>query len=237
MHAFRIGFSVPSAVIMVVAGSLSACSTPRYNYVPSVQNISRPPLNVVSTAGVGEQMLVQGRYEEREGLRLSHELRVGALGTYTFTPGHFLRVGGEGDVGFYNASATPGSGQVQQGALADPFQVIEYNRSTNQICGVTIFNLKTCRQADGVSIDQIAVQSDNSFQRTLIYSGRVGSKINIGYREFSANMARPAFNNDVEYDLNESTTIGYMGAEIEIVEATNQHIRYIVVRNFNNAER
>ena len=48
-------------------------------------------------------------------------------------------------------------------------------------------------------------------------------------------MARPAFSNDVEYDLLESKTIAYKGAMIEVIEATNQHIKYIVKRNFNKA--
>ena len=75
----------------------------------------------------------------------------------------------------------------------------------------------------------------DGFQQTLLYSGRIGNKINISYREFSNNVARPAFNNDVEYDLGESMTIGYKGAEIEIIEATNRMIKYRVIRNFNKA--
>ena len=81
----------------------------------------------------------------------------------------------------------------------------------------------------------VSSAGDNSFQQTLIYSGRVGDKVNIGYREFSSNVARPAFNNDVEYDLSESDTIGYRGAELQILEATNRSITYRVIRNFNAA--
>ncbi|MBB5740173.1 hypothetical protein [Brevundimonas aurantiaca] len=217
--------------------SLAACAKPSYDYVPLVQDISRPALGSVNTVGVGEQMLVQGRFEERDALILDRDTQVGTLGTYTFTAGHFVRVGGNGNVGFYNESAVPGSGRVQQGILADPFQVIEFNSVTNQICGVTIFNLKACRKVDGARVERVVVQSNNAFQQTLIYSGRVGSKINIGYREFSGNVARPAFNNDVEYDLSESKTIGYMGAQIEILDATNQNIQYRVIRNFNAAAR
>ena len=40
----------------------------------------------------------------------------------------------------------------------------------------------------------------------------------------------------VEYDLKDSTTIGYKGALIEVLEATNQSIRYRVIRNFNAVE-
>jgi len=79
------------------------------------------------------------------------------------------------------------------------------------------------------------VASPDSFQQTLIYSGKVGNKINIGYREFSGSLARPAFNNEVEYDLSESKVIGYKAARIEVIEATNQSIKYKVIQNFNRA--
>lgn len=77
----------------------------------------------------------------------------------------------------------------------------------------------------------------DSFQQTLLYSGKVGNKINIGYREFSNSLARPAFNNNVEYDLSESKTIAYKGAQLEILEATNQHIKFRLIKNFNSAVR
>ena len=89
-----------------------------------------------------------------------------------------------------------------------------------------------------IGVEKVKLQgiAADAFQQTLIYSGKVGDKINIGYREFSSNVARPAFNNDVEYDLKDSTTIGYKGALIEVLEATNQSIRYRVIRNFNAVE-
>ncbi len=237
MQLHRIGQAPAFTAAALMLATLGACAAPTYNYVPQVQNISRPPLNAVSTVGVGEQMLVQGQFEERDALRLVREVRVGTLGTYTFTPGHFVRVGGNGDVGFYNESPAQGSGRVQVGALADPFQVIEFNSKTKQLCGVSFLNLKVCRSVEDARVERVSVQSDNSFQQTLIYSGRVGSKINVGYREFSSNVARPAFNNDVEYDLGESNIIGYKGAQIEVIEATNQRIQYKVLRNFNDASR
>ena len=44
--------------------------------------------------------------------------------------------------------------------------------------------------------------------------------------------ARPAFNQDVQYDLSEGKTIGFKGARVEIVEATNTNIRYRVLAHF-----
>jgi len=59
----------------------------------------------------------------------------------------------------------------------------------------------------------------------------------VSYREFSDHHARTAFTNTAEYDLSESKIIGYKGALIEVLEATNQHIRYRVLRNFNEAQQ
>ena len=61
----------------------------------------------------------------------------------------------------------------------------------------------------------------------------MGNKINVSYREFQGAMARPAFNNDVEYDLSDSRQIGYKGALIEVLDADNQKIKYKVLKNFN----
>ena len=106
----------------------------------------------------------------------------------------------------------------------------------NKLCVVTIFNAKLCKENQSFDVKNITTANDDSFQQTLIYSGKVGNKINVGYREFSSNLARPAFNNDVEYDLNESKQIGYKGALLDIIEATNQSITYKVLRNFNKVD-
>lgn len=74
----------------------------------------------------------------------------------------------------------------------------------------------------------------SSFQQTIIYNGRIGNRITIGFREFSNNMAREAFNNNVDYDLNESSIIGYKGARFEIVKATNTEITYKVLAGFSD---
>ena len=43
-------------------------------------------------------------------------------------------------------------------------------------------------------VKKVSSINSASFQQTLIYSGKVGNKINIGYRETSNDIARPAFN-------------------------------------------
>jgi hypothetical protein len=214
---------------------LSACATPEYNYRAKALDISEPPLGSVNVAYVGDELLKQGTYREHAAIRLDEEVKVGTLGTYTFTPGHYLMEGREGNVEYYNPSSLEGSGQVHKGTLTDPYQAMMVHVDKPTLCGVSTLNAKVCKNNVEFVRFMLPVLAADSFQQTLIYSGQVGDKINIGYREFSGNSARPAFNNNVEYDLADSNVIGYKGAQLEIIEATNQLIKYRVVRNFNRA--
>lgn len=214
---------------------LTSCATTNTNYRPVAVEISDPPLGQVVTAEVGGTMLKQGKYVESDAIMLNQDLKIGLIGAYSFSRGYYLREGEDGKNEFYHPEPGPEGGRVDKSALADPYRTMLVSKTSPTVCGVSVFGAKICEK--NVSFQRVkrpALMSDG-FQQTLLYSGRIGSKINISYREFSNNTARPAFNNDVEYDLSESMTIGYKGAEIEIVEATNRLIKYKVIRNFNQA--
>jgi hypothetical protein len=75
-------------------------------------------------------------------------------------------------------------------------------------------------------------QSD-SFRRELIYNGRSGATIKLLYREFSAEQIRPAFTQEVTYDLAQGETIGFKGARFQVVDADNVRIKYVVLHHFD----
>jgi hypothetical protein len=79
----------------------------------------------------------------------------------------------------------------------------------------------------------LSQKSINSFQQCLLYNGKIGNEITLGYREFNGGMARAAFSNEVSYDLSESQILGYKGAGIEVLKATNTEIEYKVLSVFN----
>ena len=107
------------------------------------------------------------------------------------------------------------------------------DKSDLEFCVITWTNAYTCDDDVIYEKTMLPVIAEDSFQQTLIYNGKVGDKINIGYREFQSNRARAAFSNEVEYDLSDSNIIGYKGAQLEIIKATNQSIEYRVISNFN----
>ncbi|OBY75258.1 hypothetical protein [Acinetobacter gyllenbergii] len=219
-------------LISLVVG-LTGCASPQYNYQATPQNISKPPIGEVSQVFVGDKMLEQGIFIEREALHIPRTVKHSG---YTFNSGYYLKTGDDKKGQYFQAiNMMPDGGNIQKNFIVDPFKAVMLD-SKNEICVISVFNAKVCTEKHEAKLSKIGIAADNSFQQTLIYSGKVGNKINVGYREFSSNLARPAFNNDVEYDLNESKQIGYKGALLEIIEATNQNIKYKVIKNFNKVD-
>jgi hypothetical protein len=219
------------------AAFLVGCATPQYNHVADVEQFSHPPVGATVTARVGDEMLSQGNIQYQDGIIVPAETTVGG---YTFHGGFYVQTGQDEEYSYHSFTYGNSSGQpipglsayLSKNFIVDPPSGIRARISENRLCVITIFNLNTCRDRDFERAQRM-VAGENSFQQTLIYSGRVGDRINIAYRESSGNLARPAYSNDVEYDLSESTTIGYRGAVIRIIEATNTSITYEVVSNFN----
>lgn len=206
---------------LLVAG----CTTVQYNGSQTfVSEVDQPEIGKIVTAYVGDHLVQKGKISEENILVVSQKLG-GAL--YTIPAKAYSQLGFDDEMDFYSAE-----GVVRRG-LADPIEALALGKADgSQLCVVTTFGGKACYAGDYARKKRLSERA-NSFQQTLIYSGRVGNKMNVGYREFSNNAARPAFNNDVEYDLTSSNTIGYKGALIEVIDADNSKITYKLLRNFS----
>lgn len=221
-------------ITLILAAALAGCATPKYNYTAVETSVSEPPLEAVNMSHIGDIMLRQGKYKEHDSIYVKSKIDV--VWAYTLLPGYYLKQG-EDEKGEYYYPGGDEPGHIDKAALADPWKSVMARKDSPAICIITMFNVATCntQYQNYFERQKKPLLNTDSFQQTLIYSGKVGDKINISYREFSGNMARPAFNNNVEYDLSESMLIGYKGAKIEVIEANNQYIKYKVIQNFNNA--
>ena len=71
---------------------------------------------------------------------------------------------------------------------------------------------------------------NGGFRRELIYSGVAKGVVTLVYREFVNDLARPAFTQTLTYDLSEGDEIGYRGARLKVLRATNMSIRYTMLK-------
>jgi hypothetical protein len=88
---------------------------------------------------------------------------------------------------------------------------------------------------DGIPFKKSFYQKrdDLSFKKELVYTGVSQKVVSILYREFNEDMARPAFSQDLKYDLSESNIVGYRGARFEIINATNQGLTYKTLKQLD----
>lgn len=76
--------------------------------------------------------------------------------------------------------------------------------------------------------------SPSSYRRELIYTGRSGPTLTLLYREFVNDMARPAFSQQLQYDISADPVIGYQGARFHVLSADNTNIVYKLLSPLNN---
>jgi len=72
-------------------------------------------------------------------------------------------------------------------------------------------------------------RTENSFKAQIIYSGISGRTLKAIYREFSNDYARPAFTQEVQYNLDESDIISYKSIRIKVIKATNSNMKFVVI--------
>jgi len=160
---------------------------------------------------------------------------------YKFSPGFYPKVGEDSKYTFHSyqvGQAFSGMGVLlpSRDPLGFPLAMPESIRATKskqELCLPLAFGTKACDTETRYVAAKRPVVTQNSFQQILIYNGRVGDQIKIAYREFSGDLARPAFSNEVQYDLSKSGEITYKGARIKVVNAGNDGITYVVLSNFN----
>jgi len=194
---------------------------------------STPDLNTEATAKVGDEVLYQATYYDREVIHLSQEIKIGENGAYTLTPGHYLQTGEENGWGYYVAAKTPGSGKVIKApgviTLQPAFQV----SSDGKTIGVITNYYQAVRgSATGITRSSEPAVSTESIQKALVYGGKDGSKIKLGYKEIWMSIQRPSEIQFVEYDLGKSKIVEANGARIEVIKATGDSLSYRVLKSF-----
>jgi hypothetical protein len=101
------------------------------------------------------------------------------------------------------------------------------------------FNGEVTFSKDDITADfeeniQATFPHKTNLKQEFIYNGKVNNAYKFTYREFTNDYARPAFTQDLQYDLNDGSIIGFKGLRIEILLANNNIIRYRVLSNFSN---
>ncbi|MFZ6721191.1 hypothetical protein [Undibacterium sp. Ji49W] len=196
---------LPVAMVSVLL--LSGCASRKK---PEITFFTDPDIGTIATRGVGESLLRQGMGQLEPSLVIAQDELIGAIpllkGEYPFDAENATRIK----------------------FVKDKKEVYLY-KAENKIC----FSKEQCADIKYSLNNKVIKKSGTISQQTLFYNGKIGNRITLAYREFFNDNARPAYNNEVTYDLGESSILGYKGARIEIIKATNTEITYKILSGFD----
>lgn len=220
-------------ILIFLSLAVTGCASPKFNYVPKQQFFTTPEIGQITTIGIGENLLSQGVASSTEVLKVNYQQSISA---YQITSGEFNKIGEDDRYDYYMTSPVePTHGKIMRGLITsypDYSASIQIDKGTNKTCIISPVDLTVCGDIK-FEVAEINRTTKASFQQTLIYNGKIGDEVNFSYREFSGDLARPAFNSDVKYDLSKSKKVGYKGAVIEIIEADNLEIKYKIIKGFS----
>lgn len=202
--------------------------------------VNAPSLNVESQAEVGQSMVSTAMKTTGSAISIDHEIVPAvAYGLRRFTltiPAGILRSSGSDANGEYYQSATRlsrkhnfESNDTVIGGVFIPYDT----KKPSGIYWEIAANIDAIHHSyPGIDYKTTTYEeiSKTGFKRELVYSGVSQNTISILYREFQSDMARPAFSQELKYDLAQGSAIGYKGARFEVIKANNTGIVYKVLK-------
>ncbi len=210
---------------------------------PQASTTNRPALNAEAVAQVGDTMITGGKTYTSPAIRLAHAVTHygNSKGPFTLQIPAGLLVASGASSGpirglFFEAQQplqfnSPDSLTVKGGI----FVPYEKARTPEVYWHATDIGIPLVDPDPSIQFEVITheIWKSDSFRRELIYNGRAGATIKLLYREFSEEQIRPAFSQEVTYDLAQGETIGFKGARFQVLAADNITIKYVVLRHFD----
>jgi hypothetical protein len=225
---------VAALVLVAAPAAMAAPGLRDFDLVgPSVKPVYLPQVGVVSEAALGESIVSAFNVYSREALRLKDPVQTKGKGYRLTIPQGVLMLVGKSDDGKFYQSREPidlvtfGFQQTDtRGGIFlpnDPAATPEtyWGSSTKAVVA----------SAPGIAYDLTTRESAgrDSFKMELLYSGVFQSTLTLTYREFKDDLARPAFTQELKYDLSQGDEIGFRSARFRVLKATNTGLTYQVI--------
>ncbi len=228
MNRVVVALLAPSLALL-----LGGCGPAVHPVEPVVQKFDQPPLNQTATAELGDTIIDKGTSITMDALILDAPVSSGDgvfTAKYTVLPGTLVAKDETEQERFYYAQAITVFNGFNTFNDAGGIKVTHDDKTWAIFHGANAAALPI--PAGSARHTKVTVTDRPSVRQELLYDGRTGSAVKFSYREFDQDSARPAFTQDVQYDLNDSQTIGFKGARVQIVKATNTQLTYVVLATF-----
>lgn len=248
-------FSSSGLLLSLLVWGLGGCASPS-NFTPTLSFKDFPTEGEETTVEIGSPLVYKAKVSEFDGIALLEPVTAKGTGInlgarFEFEPSEFIATESDATRVYFHAvdptkakyyalGMNAGELKTKNQGKVEVIQMGKIGISENQKTGaLEAFFLQ------GNLVARASIPSETRLKRTkltkkdapgfrqeLLYNGKSGETIKVLYREFQDDMARPAFTQDLTYDLSESDVIGFQGVRIRVTKATNTAITYTVLRHF-----
>jgi len=212
-------------VAMFTAGFLISCSIQTKPVALKRRIYEDVPLNTVLKNEIGDRLITVGEEDYQDALKIIEcpEFKIPyAFKNFEYPnkKGKILPLSSITDewLLYYNKEDKKGTGIIYYyGVAVNKKDNSRIEPFVSQV-GYSIFPMK---KVEGFKTKpDIFIDNDcsNCYKQEFIFNGKVGNNLKFVYREYINDMARPAFNQDLQYDLNESSVVGFKGLRLEIIK-------------------
>ncbi len=212
---------------LILTGCMSM-SIPQFQNVTTYRQGKIPEINQESSTDVGSTIYTEFDYQETETIKLTENVNSSLADIPANTT--FLAMTMDGVLVYspYGTVNYPGillSDQNEDGKLDRIKDISSMNSSWRNLQPEVAYE----------EAESIPTQS-GGFKLELVYQGLTDNQIKVLYREYNNNIARPAFTQNVEYELDDNGEglIAFKGARIEVLEASSSEIKYRVIKGFED---
>ncbi|MBB3122279.1 hypothetical protein [Pseudoduganella violacea] len=203
--------------------------------------VSLPTEGARSEVEVGQSMVSTALRSTTPAIEtkmdIVHKSERMGLNSVTFRAGKFYLSGENREGKFYRSSNEVLLSRATTSRVVGGLFIPNQTNNPTKVYWFPHPNSRNPDADDHPSIDYKATTVERwgstSFKRELVYSGVSQNTISILYREFKDDMARPAFSQELKYDLAQGRSIGYRGARFEIERATNISITFKVLKSLD----
>ncbi|MEX2409750.1 MAG: hypothetical protein WD607_00020 [Candidatus Paceibacterota bacterium] len=212
---------------LILTGCVSM-SIPQFQNVTTYRQGKIPVLNEESSTDVGSTIYTEFDYQEIETIRLTESVKSSIADIPPNTSLTAMTMDGVLVYQPYGTVNFPGillNDQNKDGKLDRIKDISSMNSSWRNLQSKVTYE----------KAESIPTQS-GGFKLELVYQGLTDNQIKVLYREYNNNIARPAFTQNVEYELDDNGMglIAFKGARIEVLEASSSEIKYRVIKGFDN---
>ena len=201
--------------------SINSCSSPFQAVIPEPLNENKPMLNQETTSEIGVSLV------SKEVGKIYNAIQIKS--SVPYKSGYSKKEFMEGSV-FVNDHIFKNFDIYTQVGNK------EYSIAISKIDGhMALYSQGSVFQIKPVAYSKLKlpVKEKEYFRQEFIYNGKVGNSLKFIYREFTDDYARPAFMQELQYDISESKLIGFKGLRITIIDVNNTSITYKVLNHFN----